>query len=783
MDFKKFISGVSAMAIAASAVAGLAVTASAESVVNVPVFTEDFESTTDDNVKDAWLPPTDSNWDTTGQSSLVALRNNVAANTTKFVTVHGDNLSRSTGAYYYLTNAVTGKATVQADLNMNVGSNSGSSYVYFMPTAETAKTGSAVPTSYLFALKVTSTGLDLTNGTDTLTFTNVTSNSKLTAANGNLAQLIASKGYASVGWFNVSAELDYDSHQAKVTVTKDGTAEAQTIDFKDTTATGFVGFRVMTGTKYLGAVGFDNILITQPKTVYTTTINVTDASGAGMSGAKVTFNDAAETVAEETSNAGEYVASLPAGDYSYSVVCAGYAKIEKDLTVVDDTTSDTVVLKNGVDVTITTLPGAEVSVEDNGTVTADSDGNATFTLADGTYSVTTVADGYFDKTSELVVENGAATSGAAIELTALYNVTYSVDSEKGTVSGSTNVVVNKTDSKPATAPTVTATNDVDGYVFLGWSSDGSTIVDPTAVAVSDNTTYTALFSDQIKSKTEQSPTADTYVAWDDLETDHSKSEILNVNNKKGTAIAANRYGSATALKFDLSDKDLSNVVYAKLVLSVVGYDNANSSERTVSAYTTSNTDWSDTMLGADFYSAIGAETEIGSSTFAPNSGQATVVIPLTVSTLKSAVDADSLVSIALHQSAGRYISFASNESTTAAAPQLVLYYNKEQEKTLPIVKVEKISESTDFTTDKAARAYTGTFTVTTDNYAVSGVKWTASIGDVKGEDTVNFKGSISSGTTVVTGLTIQLKDADSFTNEDGKDIITVKAETIAADAE
>lgn len=46
-------------------------------------------------------------------------------------------------------------------------------------------------------------------------------------------------------------------------------------------------------------------------------------------------------------------------------------------------------------------------------------------------------------------------------------------------------------------PSVPATPTKDGYRFLGWSLDGSSVIDPTTVAITEDTTFTALWEEDI----------------------------------------------------------------------------------------------------------------------------------------------------------------------------------------------------------------------------------------------------------------------------------------------
>lgn len=70
-----------------------------------------------------------------------------------------------------------------------------------------------------------------------------------------------------------------------------------------------------------------------------------------------------------------------------------------------------------------------------------------------------------------------------------YTVRYNAGTN-GTLNGNASENV-KRGQKPANVPTVTAN---EGYMFRGWSQNGTTIVDPTTVTINSNVTFTALYA-------------------------------------------------------------------------------------------------------------------------------------------------------------------------------------------------------------------------------------------------------------------------------------------------
>lgn len=81
------------------------------------------------------------------------------------------------------------------------------------------------------------------------------------------------------------------------------------------------------------------------------------------------------------------------------------------------------------------------------------------------------------------IGGGSSSSGSTY-----YDVSYEVG-KKGEISGKGTESV-KANAYPNKVPTVTAK---EGYEFKGWSVDGKTIVDPTDVRITKDTTFTAIF--------------------------------------------------------------------------------------------------------------------------------------------------------------------------------------------------------------------------------------------------------------------------------------------------
>lgn len=84
--------------------------------------------------------------------------------------------------------------------------------------------------------------------------------------------------------------------------------------------------------------------------------------------------------------------------------------------------------------------------------------------------------------------NASSVGGGGSSGGKYYDVTYEVG-KKGEISGKDSESV-KANAYPSKAPKVTAK---DGYEFKGWSLDGKTIVDPTDVRITKDTTFTAIF--------------------------------------------------------------------------------------------------------------------------------------------------------------------------------------------------------------------------------------------------------------------------------------------------
>lgn len=103
-----------------------------------------------------------------------------------------------------------------------------------------------------------------------------------------------------------------------------------------------------------------------------------------------------------------------------------------------------------------------------------------------TYPLTADANG------EVVLYMTKASSSGGGGGSSTYKVTFSAGSNGKITEGK--AIYNVT-SKVTTVPTVTAK---EGYTFIGWSQDGTTVVDPLTVKISKATTFTALYEAEVK---------------------------------------------------------------------------------------------------------------------------------------------------------------------------------------------------------------------------------------------------------------------------------------------
>lgn len=85
---------------------------------------------------------------------------------------------------------------------------------------------------------------------------------------------------------------------------------------------------------------------------------------------------------------------------------------------------------------------------------------------------------------------GGNFSGGGGSTVTSYTVSYSAGSHGGFAEDAKTRETVSINGKPSNVPSVTAE---EGWTFAGWSTDGETIVDPTQVTITKNTTFTALY--------------------------------------------------------------------------------------------------------------------------------------------------------------------------------------------------------------------------------------------------------------------------------------------------
>ena len=232
-------------------------------------------------------------------------------------------------------------------------------------------------------------------------------------------------------------------------------------------------------------------------------------------------------------------------------------------------------------INFTTLANASVTVDGDtaNPIQADENGDFTADLVNGSHSLVVSKDGYFDKTFNVTVTSGEADKTVLTDgITQLYTVTYDVSgisTYEATYSGATSVTVGQ-DAKPASAPTITDTGaQIGGYAFLGWSSDGgSTIVSPTATAVTGDTTYTPVFSAQIKRSAKYYPSADSSTSYTTTE---------------DTTLAIGKTASRAFMSFD--SIDTQNAVSATMNIYPVSGDTLTGRVVTVGFYQGKKSAW------------------------------------------------------------------------------------------------------------------------------------------------------------------------------------------------
>lgn len=267
----------------------------------------------------------------------------------------------------------------------------------------------------------------------------------------------------------------------------------------------------------------------------TFTVNVVDEKGKPLAGAKVKI----DTETQTTDKDGNATFTLPYGEYSVIVTLDGYTIAESGISVGDKV--------DDVDVTIKKLSAPEapgkptVSATSTTSVTLkwtapDSDGNSAITGYKISYGKTSSADtSTVDVAGSLVLSKkitsltsgtkyyfkvaavndigvgeysdvvsattdtqsssggttGGSTGGGAAggNTTVYYTVTYNIGA--GTYIGNLNENV-QAGRTPSKAPTVTAPA---GKTFKGWSTDGKTVKNLSAINVTANITLYAVYED------------------------------------------------------------------------------------------------------------------------------------------------------------------------------------------------------------------------------------------------------------------------------------------------
>lgn len=96
-----------------------------------------------------------------------------------------------------------------------------------------------------------------------------------------------------------------------------------------------------------------------------------------------------------------------------------------------------------------------------------------------------------DETGKITIKSsGGNYSGGGGSSSSGYTVTYRVTNDGKLASGAKSTEKVKKGEKPAGVPAVIADK---GMIFLGWSQDGKTVIDPATVEITKNVTFTALY--------------------------------------------------------------------------------------------------------------------------------------------------------------------------------------------------------------------------------------------------------------------------------------------------
>lgn len=166
------------------------------------------------------------------------------------------------------------------------------------------------------------------------------------------------------------------------------------------------------------------------------------------------------------------------GTYTYSV--AGGEAVEGGTNTADIAFGTKVAIVPKAD-SGRVLDSVKVTKADDSAVNVNvevEDGVYTFTMPN--YAVTITVN----------FRSGSSGGGGVVPATS-YKVTYDAGSHGEIADGSATETV-KRSAKPENVPEIEAN---DGYKFLGWSTDGKTVVDPTEVTITKNTTFKALYED------------------------------------------------------------------------------------------------------------------------------------------------------------------------------------------------------------------------------------------------------------------------------------------------
>ena len=292
MKFRRLISGISAFAVTASAFAGMAVTANAAAGDK----TEVYSGTPD------WSALTGSAATVTNHYGLDT---SVSVDAAAHVQGGGSGDRR---AYNYFTSVTPeGTDNVEVEFYLNIaGSNTNESHFYLMSSNYTAN---ANPTSgyivdiayksYLSAITVNGTAV-----------TNISTN---TAA---AYQPTGESKYAATGLLKYDVVLNFNTKKAAVTI--DGaTTATYTVDFADSSATGFTGFYSVLGRALAGCAVYD--------------VKVSTVEGEDVTYRNVTFN-VAGNISSQAVVDGETVESVPETD-NPGYIFKGWAKDEDTETL------------------------------------------------------------------------------------------------------------------------------------------------------------------------------------------------------------------------------------------------------------------------------------------------------------------------------------------------------------------------------------------------------------------------------------------------------------------